>query len=159
LAERPPFLAVINDDPDAALLCSLDADLDAVHEVRAARADIRAEHVRAVAFVVHAAGDYDPRLGDLFDGAEEIYRHAADPRQKDLDVRPCDELGEHTAGFFEQGAPQVGFGDSETAREPGQMPYRIDRRLRHADLAVVEQHPPIGPQRPVREQRAQLGGD
>src|SRR5215472_4511373 len=43
--ERPPFLAVVDDEPDPTLLRGLDADLDPVHEIGAAGADIRAEHV------------------------------------------------------------------------------------------------------------------
>ena len=39
-----------------ALLRGLDALLDAVDEVRASRADVRPEHVTAVALVVHTHG-------------------------------------------------------------------------------------------------------
>src|SRR3984893_3460974 len=53
LAQRPPLFAVVDDDPDPALLSGLDADFDAVHEIRPARADIGAEDIRAVALVMN----------------------------------------------------------------------------------------------------------
>src|SRR5262249_25612100 len=56
-AERAAFLAVIDHEPDAARLRHLNGDLDAVREVRPAGADVGAEHVGAVALVVHAAGE------------------------------------------------------------------------------------------------------
>src|SRR5215471_267703 len=159
LAKGSPFLAVVDDDPDPAPLRGLDADLDAVHEIGPARANVGAEHVRAVALVMHSAGDYATWLGDLLDGAEEVNRRAADRRQEHLDVGPGDKLREHAAGFLEQGAPQIGFGNAKARREPGKMPYRIDRRLGDADLAIGEQHPAVGAQAAVREERPQLGGD
>src|SRR5215472_7633504 len=159
LAKGSPFLAVVDDNPDPAPLRGLDAHLDAVHEIRPASADIRSEHIRAVAFVVHAAGDHDAGIGDFFDRSEEIHRRAADRRQEHLDVGPGDKLGKHAAGFLEQGAPQIGFGDTKTRRQPGEMPYRIDCRLGDADLAVGEQHLAVGAQAAVGEERPQLGGD
>ena len=57
LAERPALLAVVDDDAEAAGLRRARAFLDAVHEIGPAGADVGAEHVRAVALVVHAAGD------------------------------------------------------------------------------------------------------
>ena len=56
LAERAAFLAVVDDDAGAALLGLLHAFLDAVHEIGPAGADVGAEHVRAVALVMHPAG-------------------------------------------------------------------------------------------------------
>ncbi len=67
LAERAAFLAVVDDDADAALLRRLDAHLDAVHQIGPAGADVGAEHVRAVALVVHAAGDDRVGVGDAVD--------------------------------------------------------------------------------------------
>src|SRR5215469_14957580 len=136
LTEGPSFLAVVDDDPDPALLCGLDANLDTVHEIRPAGADVGAEDVRAVALVMHSAGDHDTRFGDLFDSTEEVHRRAADRRQEHLDVGPGDELREHAPGFLEQGAPEVGFGDAEAGGQSRQMPNRVDRRLGDADLAV-----------------------
>src|SRR5277367_6414719 len=52
LAESAALLAVIDDDADPALLRGLDADLDAVHQIGPASANIRAEDVRAVALVM-----------------------------------------------------------------------------------------------------------
>src|SRR5690242_6964806 len=48
LAERPSLLSIVNDDADPALLRSLDAHFDPMHEIGAAGADVGAEHVRAV---------------------------------------------------------------------------------------------------------------
>jgi hypothetical protein len=56
LAEGPAFLAVIGDQARAAVLGLADAFLDAVGQIGAAGADVRAEDVRAVALVVDAAG-------------------------------------------------------------------------------------------------------
>src|SRR6202022_675112 len=67
LAERPPLLAGVDDDPNPALLGRLDTDFDTVNQVWAARADVRAEDVRAVALVVDAAGDNRAGVGDPFD--------------------------------------------------------------------------------------------
>src|SRR6266481_4313358 len=157
LAERPPLLAVVNDDPYPALLRGLDADFDAVDEVRTARADIGAEDIRAVALVMDAAGDNRLGVGDPFDVAKEINRHPADRRQQDFDIGPGDELGEHPPGLLEQGAPEVGLGYPKARGHPRQMPYRIDRRLGDADLPIIEQHPAVRAQGAGGEQRAQLG--
>ena len=47
LAERPSLLAEVDDDADAAALRALDGAQQRVHQVRPARADVRAEGVRA----------------------------------------------------------------------------------------------------------------
>src|ERR1700733_6366810 len=86
LAERAAFLAVVDDDPDPALLRGLDADLDTVHQIGPASADIGAEHVGAVAFVVHAAGDHRAGVADALDLAEQIDRLPADRRPEDFEV-------------------------------------------------------------------------
>jgi hypothetical protein len=158
LAERPPLFAVVDDDPDAALLCGLDANLDPVDEIGAASADVRAEHVRPVALVMDTTGDHGAGLRDPFDGTEEIDRHAADRGQQDLEIGPSHEFGKHPPGLLEQGAPQIGLGDPEAGGQPGQMPHRIDRRLGDADLAIVEQNLAVWPQGAVGEKRAELRG-
>ena len=53
LAERPAFLAVVDDEPHPARLSRGYALLDTVHEVGTAGADIRSEYVGSAAFVVH----------------------------------------------------------------------------------------------------------
>ena len=63
LAERAAFLAGVGDQADAAALRAQDALLDRVREVGAAGADVGAEHVRAVAFVVHARGQLHRGIG------------------------------------------------------------------------------------------------
>jgi len=57
LAERAALLAEVDDDADAAALRGADALLDGENKVRFARADVRAEYVRAVAFVVDTQGE------------------------------------------------------------------------------------------------------
>ena len=54
LAQRAPLLAEVDDQPGAALLRRADALLDPVDQVRAARANVGAEHVGAVTLVVDA---------------------------------------------------------------------------------------------------------
>src|SRR5581483_9317743 len=56
-AERTPFLAVVDDKAKPTLLRAARAFLDAMDEVGTAGADVGAEHVGAVAFVMHTAGD------------------------------------------------------------------------------------------------------
>ncbi len=97
-----------------------------------------------------------PGSASRVDRAEEIDRHAADRRQKDFEVGPGHELGEHAARFFEQGAAQLGFGDREAAGEPRQVPDRVDRGLGDPNLAIVEQHLAIGLQRADGRAGAQL---
>ena len=72
LAERAAFLAIVNDDAELALLGGARALLNAVDQIRPAGADVGAEHVRAIALVVHAAGDLGARIGQLRDIAEQI---------------------------------------------------------------------------------------
>src|SRR5438552_2583512 len=98
LAERAPLLAVVDDQPDSALLRGLDTDFDPVHEVGAAGADVRAKDIRAVALVMDAAGGHRAGLGNPLDLAKDIDRRAADRRQEDLEIGPGDELGEHAPG-------------------------------------------------------------
>jgi hypothetical protein len=63
----------------------LDAFLDGVRQVGPAGADVGAEHVRAVALVVHAAGvSVDLGSASARHVAEDIDRLAADRRQEDL---------------------------------------------------------------------------
>ena len=156
LAERAAFLAVVDDEPHAALLRHLDADLDAVREIGPARADVGAEHVRAVALVVHAAGDLGGGAAQRADVAEEIERHAADRRQEHVQIGPRDELRKHASRLLEQHAPQLPLGDVEAPRDARQMPDRIDRRLRHAHVAVVVQDRSVRNEAPGRDGVLQL---
>src|SRR6266567_1895958 len=156
LAKRSPLLAVVDDDADPALLRSLDTDFDTVDEIRAARADVRAKDIRAVALVMNAAGNHGVRIGNPLDITEEIDGRAADRRQQDLNIGPGDQLGEHAPGLLEERTPQIGLADAKACGKARQMPYRVDRRLGDADLAIGEQYRAVGPQCAVNEQRAKL---
>ena len=59
-------------------LRGLDALLDRVRQVRTARADVAAEHVRSVALVVHAHGERHVLVGDGVDAAPHVDSEAAD---------------------------------------------------------------------------------
>src|SRR3984893_16961258 len=85
LAKRSPLLAVVDDDPAPARWRGRDADFYPLQEVRAARADVRAKDIRAVALVVNAAGDHRVRVGDTLDITKEIERRAADRRPQGPD--------------------------------------------------------------------------
>src|SRR5262252_3648081 len=60
-AERSPFFAIVDDESHPALLRGLDADLDPMHQIGAAGADVRAKYVGAVALVMDAAGNHRGR--------------------------------------------------------------------------------------------------
>ena len=135
-AEGAAFLAVVDDDAEAAGLAGNGAFLDAVDQVRTAGADVRAEHVGAVAFVVDAAGDLGAVVRQFCHVAEQVGGDAADRRQKHLEIRACHQFGKHAAGLFEQGAAQIVLGGGKALRHAGQVPHRIDGDLDHGDAAV-----------------------
>src|SRR5437764_564309 len=60
LAGRTAVLPIVGAEPGAAVLRLLDAFLDAVNEIGPAGADVGTEHIRAVALVMHAAGERAP---------------------------------------------------------------------------------------------------
>src|SRR6185503_9911125 len=70
LAQRAAFLAVVDDDAEPAGLPGARALLDSVKQVGPAGANVGAEHVRAVALVVHAAGDLRSMIRQLLGVAE-----------------------------------------------------------------------------------------
>ena len=154
--QSSPFLAVVDDDPDPALLRGLDADFDAVNEIRAARADVRAEDIRSVAFVVDAAGDHRAWICKTLDLAKEIHRRAADRRQQDLEVGTGDQLGKHASCLLEQGTTEVRLGYPEARRYARQVPNRIDRGLGDAYLTAVEEHLSVGPEPALNQGRTKL---
>ena len=137
LAERAAFLAVVDDDAELALLRGARAFLDAVDEIGPAGADVGAEHVRAVAFVVHAAGDPGARIGELRDVAEQIDGDAADRRQEHAAGRAASPA----RGTCRRSA-RTGVRRSAVSVVPkrcgdaGQIPDRIDRDLDHRQAAV-----------------------
>ena len=142
--------AIGDDQPDATQLRHLYANFDAVCEVGPAGADVGAEHVRAVALVVHASRQRDRGIRQIVRIAEHVNRLASDRRQKDLEVAARDELRVHAAGLLEQRATQVRFGDAEALRHPRQPPHRFDRGLGHDNRAIGEQDPSVGKNRRVR---------
>ena len=156
LAERAAFLAVVDDDAELALLRGAGAFLDAVNEIGPAGADVGAEHVGAVAFVVHAAGDLGARIGQLRHVAEQIDGDAADRRQEHAKVRPRHQLGEHAGGLLEQAPPQRILGGAEALRDAGQIPHRIDRDLDHRHAAVGVDGIAVGLQPPGSQRIAHL---
>src|SRR5271170_3597268 len=103
--ERTALLAVVDNDPDPTLLRGRDADFDTMNQIGPTGADVGAEHIGAVAFVMDTTGYDSVRRSDPSDLAEQIDRRAADRRQHDLEIGPGDEFGEHAAGFLEQAAP------------------------------------------------------
>ena len=136
--------------------------LDAVHQIGPAGADVGAEHVRAVALVVHAAGDRRGGIGELGDVAEHVDRDAADRRQEHVQVGPRHELGEHAGRLLEQSAAQARLGGVEALGDARQMPDRIDGDLDHGQAAVGLHDRVIGgragPRRSPARSRAGRGG-
>ena len=157
LAERAAFLAVVDDQADAAVLRGRDALLDAVRQVRPAGADVGAEHVGAVALVVHAAGELARRIGERGEIAEDVDGLAADRRQEHLEVGPGDQLREHAAGLLEQRAAQVALGDAEALGDAGQVPDRLDRGLGAATSPVAVSTRPSGSSSPEADRVLDLG--
>ena len=125
-----------DDEADAAALRAGDALLDGVREVGPAGADVGAEHVGAVAFVVHAGGEFDLGIRQVGRVAEDVDGLPADRRQEHLEVAARDQLGVHAAGLLEQHAPQVGLAAAEALRDAGQPPHRLDRGLGHQRCAA-----------------------
>ena len=64
-AEGTAFLAEVDDKSDAPTLCCADALFDGVDEVGFAGADVGAEDVGAVAFVVDAEGEFFGFVGEV----------------------------------------------------------------------------------------------
>ena len=70
LSKCSAFLAEVDHDPDATALSALDGLLDSEDEVRAARANVGSEDVRAIALVVYAKSELLGRVADVRDRAE-----------------------------------------------------------------------------------------
>src|SRR5580692_594202 len=137
LAERTAFLAVVDDDAEAAFLPGARAFLDAMNQIGAAGADVGAEHVGTVALVMHATGDLGAMVGQLGDVAEQIGRCAADRRQEDLQVGPCHQFGKHARGLLEQLPAQIVFGGRKPLRQTRKVPHRVDGDLDDGNAAVL----------------------
>src|SRR6185295_17143109 len=146
LAEGAPFLAVVDYDAESTRLGTACAFFDAVDEVRSAGADIRAEHVGAVAFVMHAAGNVRPGTAEILHITHQINRGAANGRQKDLQVEPGHQLGIHACGLLKQRPAQAHLVRSETLCNPGQIPDRVDGDFDYRDVAVLVHDVPVAAQ-------------
>ena len=157
LAERAAFLAAVDDEPDAAGLRAADALFDRVRQIRPARADVGAEHVGAVAFVVHARGQRDVGIREIARVAEHVDRLPADRRQEHLEVAARDELRIHAARFLEQRATQIGLAHLEPPRNAGQPPHRLDRRLGDDGRTVRQQELAVGREPTGGDRLADLG--
>src|ERR1700704_3266314 len=70
LTERTAFLAIVNDDAESARLGSTCTFLNTVDQIRATGADIRAENIGSIAFIVYAAGYLRARIREPCDVAE-----------------------------------------------------------------------------------------
>ena len=92
LAERPSLLAAVDDQSDAAPLGTEDALLDRVRQIRTAGADIGAEDVGTVAFVMDPAGQRDRGIRQMTGIAEHVERLPADRRKEDLQIAAGDQF-------------------------------------------------------------------
>ncbi len=144
LAQRAAFLAVVHAQAHAAALRALDAFLDGVREVGAAGADVGAEHVGAVAFVVNASRQFDRGIRQIGRVAEDVQREVPDGRQKHLQIGPRDQFRVHAAGFLEQHAAQLGLAAAKALGHAGQVPHRLHRRLGDQRAAGRQQHLAVG---------------
>ena len=75
---------------------------------------------------------------------EDVGGETADRREKDFEIAARHQLREHAAGLLEQGSSQVGLGTAETPGHAGQIPDRLDGRLRHHGRAGAAQDPSVG---------------
>src|SRR6516225_5850234 len=156
-AKGTALFSIVDDDSQAAVLAGAGAFLDAVKQIGAAGADVGAEHVGAVAFVVHAARDPGAVIRQLGDVSEQIGRRPADRRQEHLQVGPRHQFRKHAGGLFEQLPAQIVFGGREPLRQARQIPDRVDRDLDHRDAAALVDHFVIMLEPPGFDRRLQLG--
>ena len=139
LAERSALLAAVGDQAHPAGLRAPDAFFDRVGQVGAAGADVAAEHVRAIAFIVHPRRQRHVRIGQVARVAEDVERLPPDGRQKHFDVAARHQLGVHATGLLEQRAAQLGLVHLEALGHPGQPPHRLHRDLGDGGRAVFQQ--------------------
>ena len=138
-AQSTAFFAEIRDYACTALLRGFHADLDAMNEVGAAGADVGAEHIRAVALVVDAAGQFAFRVRDRREVADDIDRDAADGRKENMVVGASHQFRKHASGLLKEAAAQLRLANVKTLRHARKVPDRFDRDFRHADLPGLQQ--------------------
>mmetsp|Transcript_39558 Transcript_39558/g.101586 ORF Transcript_39558/g.101586 Transcript_39558/m.101586 type:complete len:253 (-) Transcript_39558:129-887(-) len=96
-------------------------------------------------------------VSDVLGRPDYVHGCTADGRQEHLEIGAGDELWEHTAGVLKQRPAQNTFGDSKSLGYTGQVPDRLDRSLRHLDIAVVIKEVGVGLQMAILHLLAQLG--
>ncbi len=106
LTERPTLLAVVDDQARSSGLGGADAFLDAMGEIGATRTDIRAENIRAIAFVVDPTGQGSRRIMDGGRIPEDIQRGATYRRQEYVNVATSHQLRIHACRLLEQRTTQ-----------------------------------------------------
>mmetsp|Transcript_51127 Transcript_51127/g.122994 ORF Transcript_51127/g.122994 Transcript_51127/m.122994 type:complete len:429 (-) Transcript_51127:1632-2918(-) len=157
LSQGAALLPEVNANSCSSPLGTLDALLDGVRQVRPASADVGAEHVAAIALIVHAAGELHGLVGDLLGVAPDVYCHATNERQEQLEVPPRQQLRIHGVGLLEDRLPQFVLRDAEALREARQVPHRLDGGLGHEALAVLGEHGGVGAQAAGLERLPALG--
>ena len=144
LTEAAALLAVVDDQAGAATLSRLDGLLNRMREVGTARADVRSEDIRAIAFVVNAARQLNIFVWNGIRVAPDIDGHSTDGGKEDLDVRAGDELGIHAIGHAEDTLTQVRLGAAKAPGNLGQVPDGLNRGLVAHALARGHQNLAIG---------------
>lgn len=87
----------VDDQPNTTVLSLLDGLNHSIDEVRAAGTDIRTEHVRAIAFVMHPDCQTCLGVGKKVMVAENVHCQSSNGRQKDLDVRTSNQFRIHAS--------------------------------------------------------------
>ena len=129
LTEAAALLAVVDDQTGAATLSRLDGLFNRMREVGTARADVRPEDIRAVAFVVNAARQLNILVWNGVRVTPDVDGQSTDGREEDLNVRAGDELGIHAIGHAEDALTQVRLGAAEAPGNLGQVPDGLNRGL------------------------------
>lgn len=94
------FFTEIDDNTATTFLCFFDSLFYAEDEVRTAGADVGAEDVTAVTFIVNTERKTDVGIGHFCRITEDVDSQTTDGREEKLDVASSDEFGVGTTGFF-----------------------------------------------------------
>lgn len=95
-------------------------------------------HTQTTLTIVHTDGLFLGWVAHVLGISEDVDGDTGDRGQKDLEVVPSEELGEHAAGVFEQGSSQLSFWYAQTVCNSWEVPARVNGRLRasHLDTGV-----------------------